>query len=363
MQLWIDSVEVLKRALLKSLGRVVRQVIKPKRVRFQMLTVAEIMAHVRKRYGKMEKDTKAHLKERMLTLLKTDNSIDTHISNLQDMFEVSDTAGFPVTENDQVEIFRETVSTHPLIVKVLETFDFEFPDSKLVTFDQVAAYLALHLPNVKHAQLAATRASANLVAATAYSSLEAESQRLRAEVEKLKRKRPGQQNKGNKGKGKQQNGKRQNNRQQNKGNRNNEDTKVQQARTAEEPTKDMKYCFGHGFQHSHTSAECKLLAGDKQQYNAEMRRAKGPNHPHGGSRKVNGQQPKTVTANMVSTEEEYDEDDWDGPQETDSSFDETAVFLASVLNEETTTEVTAMMSRWRKMSYCSMNQMDRERAP
>ena len=132
LQLWIDSVEALKRALLKSLGRVVRQVIKPKKVRFQMMTVNEIMVLVRKRYGKMEKDTKAHLKERMLILLLTTDGIDTHISNLQDMFEVSETAGFPITDNDQVDIFRETVSTHPLIVKVLETFDFEHPDSKLL---------------------------------------------------------------------------------------------------------------------------------------------------------------------------------------------------------------------------------------
>ena len=71
MQLWIDSAEALKRALLSSLGRVVRQVIKPKQVRFQMLSVNQIMALVRTRYGKMEKDTKSQLKERMLTLLPT----------------------------------------------------------------------------------------------------------------------------------------------------------------------------------------------------------------------------------------------------------------------------------------------------
>ena len=85
MQLWIDAVEALKRAILKSLGRVVSQIIKPKQVRFQMLTVAEIMALVRKRYGKMEKDTKSMLKERMLTLLPTADGFDTHVSNLQDI--------------------------------------------------------------------------------------------------------------------------------------------------------------------------------------------------------------------------------------------------------------------------------------
>jgi hypothetical protein len=129
------------------------------------------------------------------------------MSNLLDMFEVSETAGFPIDTYRQVEIFRETVCAHPLIVKVLETFDFDFPDSKAVTYEQITAYLVLHLPNVKYAQLAATGATANLVAATAYTALEAESKRLRAEVEQLKRKRTDGKQKGGKSNGKQNGGK------------------------------------------------------------------------------------------------------------------------------------------------------------
>jgi hypothetical protein len=89
LQLWIDSREALKRAILKSLGRVVRQVIKASKARFQLMTVADIMTRVRQRYGKMEKDTRANLKERMLTLLATADNLDTHISNLQEMFDVA----------------------------------------------------------------------------------------------------------------------------------------------------------------------------------------------------------------------------------------------------------------------------------
>ena len=362
LQLWIDATEALKRALLKSLGRVVRQIIKPKTVRFQTMSIADIMQQVRKRYGKMEKDTRANLQDRMLTLLPTVEGIDTHMSNLLDMFEVSETAGFPIDMYRQVEIFRETVCAHPLVVKVLETFDFDFPDSKAVTYEQITAYLVLHLPNVKHAQLAATRATANFVAATAYTVLEAESKRLRAEVEQLKRKRTdgkgkggknGKQN-GGKRKGDQQNGGKQKDQQktqkQKDGNQ-----RDQQARTSDEPTVNMKYCHGHGYQHSHISSECKLLAGDKQKFNAAMRRATGPNQPPGGSTKVNGQQPKTVTANMASSvtggHESDDEDDWDQQNDQqhddDTSFDETAVFLANVLYGEdksySTTEATALM--------------------
>jgi hypothetical protein len=108
-------------------------------------------------------------------------------------------------------------------------------------------------------------------------------------------------------------------------------------------------------QHSHISSECKLLAGDKQKFNAAMRRATGPNQPPGGSTKVNGQQPKTVTANMASYvtgdhESDY-EDDWDQQNDQqnddDSAFDETAVFLANVLYGDdktySTTKATALM--------------------
>ena len=190
LQLWIDAGEALKRAVIKSLGRVVRQVVQQGKTRFQQLSVFEILARVRARYGKMQKDTNSDLKGRMLKILMTAEGIDTHISDLQDLFDISDTAGFPVDEYRKVEIFRETVCAHPLILKALETFDFDFPDAKGITFIQISEYVTLHMPNLKYAQMASTRAAANLVAASAYSSLEAESKKLHAEIDQLKRKRP-----------------------------------------------------------------------------------------------------------------------------------------------------------------------------
>jgi hypothetical protein len=171
-QIWIDSEEALKRAVIKSLGQVVRQVIRPSKTRFQKMTVAEILAKVRMRYGQMQKDTKSNLREKMNTMLPTADGLDTHISNLQEMFDISETAGFRVDEADKVEIFRDTICTHPLISKVLETFDLKFPNAEGHGFAQISDYLILHLPNMKHAQMASTGATANLVASTAYSSLE-----------------------------------------------------------------------------------------------------------------------------------------------------------------------------------------------
>jgi len=324
LQLWIDSREVLKRAILKSLGRVVRQVIKESKVRFQLMTVLEIMTKVRQRYGKMEKDTRANLRERMHTLLPTADDLDTHISNLQEMFDVSETAGFPLDSYRQVETFRDTVCAHPTIVKVLEKFDFDYPDAKTVTFAQITGYLILHLPNVKHAQMAATRATANLAASTAYSTLEVESQRLRAAIDKLKRKRNGGKQDNNKNKQKKQNGKQ------------NGEKRDDKKRSADEPTKNLKYCYGHGFQHSHISSDCKMLAADTRKYTAAMRRATAPDQPPGGSTKVNGQVPskqtKTVNANVAMT---YDLDgDTSSNCDENPDLDETAAFLASVMNED-----------------------------
>ena len=214
-----------------------------------------------------------------------------------------------------------------MIVKVLETFDFDFPDVKTTTFEQITEYLTLHLPNVKHAQMAATRATANLAAATAYSMLETASNKMKAELENLKRKRNPNQTK-RQAKTKKQNG----------GKEANRKTRTER-RTADEPTDKMNYCYAHGFQHSHNSSECKLLSGDKKQFTAEMRRSKGPKYPPGGSTKVNGQvpskTPKTVAANMVCHVDHEDDTDTaiDYDEEDDGIFDETTAFLAGVLNE------------------------------
>ncbi len=251
------------------------------------------------------------------------------------MFDVSETAGYPVDERKKVEIFRETVCAHPLVLKVLEEFDFDFPDARTCTYTQICEFLILHLPNIKHASSAATKASANLVTATAYATLEAESKRLKREVETLKRKQTPTDNK--KQRSTKQKGKR----------------KGTDKRETDQSTNTLKYCHGHGYQRSHISSECKLLAGDNK-FNAAMRNAKDPHHPPGGSTKINGQvapnKPKNVTANIThrvaqTVGRDQEDDDWD---EADSDcLEETTMFLTDVLGDQTdeytTTQTTAMM--------------------
>jgi hypothetical protein len=113
-------------------------------------------------------------------------------------------------------------------------------------------------------------------------------------VDKLKRKRTPNQNK-NKNKHKK-------NEQKNHGQGTDEQKKHGQGT---DDIAELKYCHGHGYQKSHTSAESKLLAADKSKFTAEMRKAKKTHKPPGGSQKVNGQfvsnKPKAVTANMGGT--------------------------------------------------------------
>ena len=97
-------------------------------------------------------------------------------------------------------------------------------------------------------------------------------------------------NKGGKGKGKKGKGKQ---KRQKQGNR-----------TAEPPEqRPQKYCHAHGTQPSHTSAECKLMAGDTATFNAAMN-AKDPDHPPGGCTRVNGQdqwEKRAMTAHCAVT--------------------------------------------------------------
>jgi hypothetical protein len=55
------------------------------------------------------------------------------------------------------------------------------------------------------------------------------------------------------------------------------------------------YCFAHGYQNSHTSQQCKVMANQPANFTAEQRKATGPHSPAGGSTSVRGRDPK-VTA-------------------------------------------------------------------
>ena len=69
-------------------------------------------------------------------------------------------------------------------------------------------------------------------------------------------------------------------------------------------TKDdcKSYCHAHGYQNAHNSAQCKVMANQPQNFSAEMRRAKDPNNPPGGSTAVRGRQPTVQATGFMVTD-------------------------------------------------------------
>jgi hypothetical protein len=129
----MDASDVLKGAVIKSLGEAVREIITVKTSRFQQITVAEIIARVRTRFGKLQKDTKIALKLKMTSILKAVEDLDTHIAALTKLFNISKTAGSVVDEGHKVDYFRDSLFGHPILAEIFKQFDFEFPDSTFIT--------------------------------------------------------------------------------------------------------------------------------------------------------------------------------------------------------------------------------------
>jgi hypothetical protein len=270
---WVNGEEALKTVIEISLGRVVSQVVRCPTNGFTLMSILDIMAAVRARYGLMQKDTRASLDARMIARLQSTQVFDAHLSNLAQQFVISQIGGFPVNEDEKVRIFRESVFGHPLIAKALEKYDFDFPDSRTQTFQSISAYVLLNLPNLQDASRAAERATANTMTSEVYLTLEAENKKLKSSQAQKKRG-------GGKGKGK-------GNKKKKKGRQ--QGDKIDKTDKSDKP---LLYCHAHGAQHTHGSRDCKLMAADTTRFTAAMRNAKDAEHPHGGSTKVLGQEPK-----------------------------------------------------------------------
>jgi hypothetical protein len=87
---WTDSSTSLKRIIVKSLGEVVRKIIRDKKHFFQLLSIADIIQRVRTRYGIMHKNIRASLMAKMTTMLKTVDGIESHVASLEALFETYD---------------------------------------------------------------------------------------------------------------------------------------------------------------------------------------------------------------------------------------------------------------------------------
>ena len=237
---WTKIEEALKTAIIESLGPVISQIIQHAEDGFTLVTIRDIMDKLRAKYGRMRKNTKLALKERMTARLSSTEAFDTHVSTLRENFTISYIGGQIINEDKKVDYLRESVSGHVLIDKALSQYDFEHPDETTQTFEGIVAYVEEHLPNLQTASKVTAQATANIMTSEAYLTLEAENKSLK-EQQKTNHNQT-KKRKGGKGKGKQKRNK--------KGKRDKND----KADPASD--KPLKYCHAHGTQHTHTSAEC-----------------------------------------------------------------------------------------------------------
>jgi hypothetical protein len=170
-----------------------------------------------------------------------------------------------------VDILRKSLSGHAIIEKILNQFDFQNCDDSQWTFENIVDFIDDHLPNLQSSAQMASADHANIMTSEAYVALQAELQQLKAALPTPKKRH------GGKGKGK------------NKKAKKNRTTSTEPA-TAKSGDKPAKYCHAHGFQNTHWSSECKLMAADKTTFTAAMRNAKDPLQPPGGSNKILGRQ-------------------------------------------------------------------------
>jgi hypothetical protein len=137
----MDASNVLKRAVIKSLGESVREIITVKTSRFQQITVAEIIKTALKlsantvwqapkgHQNSPQAENDKHVESREF--------LDKHIATLTKLFTISETVGSIFDEDDKVDYFRDSLLGHPILADILKHFDFEFPDCTTITYAQV----------------------------------------------------------------------------------------------------------------------------------------------------------------------------------------------------------------------------------
>jgi hypothetical protein len=74
-----------------------------------------------------------------------------HVYNLRELFTISTAGGHHVPEDERVEIFKESLSDHPIIAQALSQYDFLHSDETTQTFESIVSYIDDHLPNLRHA--------------------------------------------------------------------------------------------------------------------------------------------------------------------------------------------------------------------
>ncbi len=306
-QTWHDAQVSFKSALIRSLGLTLEGAIGPPPEGFKTISARAIMDEVKARYGKVDQVTFARMEDVLSTPLDHIHNLDKHLASQKRHMLMQTSAGYPLEEYRKVRIFRKSVTMHHQIRECLGDYDKLHSDPLLQTYAAVTSYVQIHLPNIRAAaEMSSSSTTGKAFHASAFPSASQSSSthslptsahtmsmtELMCAYSVLEYKHKALQDRNKRpAKGKGGDGKR------HKGDRTGE-TK------ALDPNAPCKfYCYAHGSQNSHSSNQCKVMAGQKQHFTAAMRSAMSPSSPGGGSTLVrgkNGHAPTKATAYMMS---------------------------------------------------------------
>ena len=281
--IWHDSLASFKTTLIRSLGPTLEGTIGPPPDGFKKISVRQIGDAVRAKYGTVDQMALAKMEEALTSPLGHVADLDKHLASFKRHMLMQIAAGYSIEEYRKVRMFRQSVSAHHQIAQCLHDHDKDFPDPLTITYESITEYVVKHLPNIRAASgLSASIPTGRVLMAVssgipddksrpalsmslvelqcAYSVLEHKHQNLQKRQKKRKPQdmtRP-------------------------------KDGKTPQSEQPVTAASCKFYCHAHGYQNSHTSAQCKVMLNQKASFTAEMRQATDPTSPPGGSTSIRG---------------------------------------------------------------------------
>jgi hypothetical protein len=169
---WATGKEAIKTAIVESLGPFVRQIVKHPQHGFVLLIIRDIMTKIRARYGRMRKNTKKNMEEKMTSRLASTDSFVTYVSHLREQFLTVEKGGHQILEDQRVEFLRKSLSGHAIIDKIMTQYDFKNCDDTYHTFEGIVDFIEDHLPDLQSSAQIAADTSANIMTSEAYVALE-----------------------------------------------------------------------------------------------------------------------------------------------------------------------------------------------
>jgi hypothetical protein len=293
--IWHDALASFKSALIRSLGPTLEGTIGPPPDGFKQLSVRQIGDAVRAKYGTVDQMALAKMEEALTSPLGHVADLDKHLASFKRHMLMQTVAGYSIEEYRKVRMFRQSVSahhqiaqclTHHQIAQCLRDYDKDFPDPLTVTYQSITEYVVRHLPNIRAASsLSVSTPTGRVLMATASGDPDTQTRpahamslvELQCAYSVLEHKHRNLQKRQKRGKRTAQDTKR------------HKDGKTTQSDQPITAASCKFYCHAHGYQNSHTSAQCKVVLSQKANFTTEMRQATSPTNPPGGSTSIRGQ--------------------------------------------------------------------------